>query len=113
DPFADDPQSDPAQQPPLSGSTPGLSERGRARTRAMKGPGLSPGIPNIRDDTSTREVPRSGVVLTPSGVKRVADEPPVAPVRRVVSTPVDVPADDDADDFHAASRNQNDADHVS
>ena len=112
DPFGDDPQADPKHPLATSGINPALPERGRTRTRAPKGPGLSPGIPQMRDETSTREVPRSGVVLTPSGVKRVEDDPPVAPVRRVKSTPVDVPADD-ADDFHAQSRDRNNEDDMS
>ncbi|MCA8913138.1 MAG: signal peptidase I, partial [Planctomycetes bacterium] len=61
----------------------------------------------------TQQVQRSGVVLTPSGVKRVDDEPPVAKVRRVASQPVDIPAEDDAEDFYEASRAANDQDDVS
>ncbi|MBZ0136518.1 MAG: signal peptidase I [Planctomycetes bacterium] len=116
DPFAVDEaqQAGPDDSPrgPIS-----LTERGRARQRAPKGPGLSPGIPNVRDPhrPQTQEIPRSGVVLTPKGVKRVDDEPPPAPptpppqsaVRRVSSTPESEP------DFHEQSRQANDADDVS
>ncbi|MCB9894295.1 MAG: signal peptidase I [Planctomycetes bacterium] len=112
DPFGDDGGGAEPLPPADGGPRSVLSERGRARTRAPKGPGLSPGIPNIRDETSTREIPRSGVVLTPSGVKRVEDDPPVAPVRRVVSSPVDIPAEEPAD-FHEESRERNDQDDVS
>jgi signal peptidase I len=108
DPFAEEnPQG--ADQPRGPAS---LTERGRARQRAAKGPGLSPGIPQVRDQSPpTREVPRSGVVLTPSGVKRVDDEPPAPPsaVRRVKSTPVEEPDPD----FYEESRQANDADDVS
>ncbi len=76
--------------------------------RQPKGPGLSPGLPRIHDRTPTREVPRSGVVLTPSGVRRVEDDPPKAPpqsrVRSVQSTPEPQP------DFHEQSRSRNDDD---
>src|SRR5690606_1710416 len=97
DPFGDEPV--PPLEPPPGGAASVLSERGRARNRTPKGPGLSPGIPQVREETPTREIPRSGVVLTPSGVKRVDDTPPAPPPRKVVSQPVDIP-EDDPEDFH-------------
>lgn len=110
DPFGDEPV--PPLEPPPGGAASVLSERGRARNRTPKGPGLSPGIPQVREETPTREIPRSGVVLTPSGVKRVDDTPPAPPPRKVVSQPVDIP-EDDPEDFHAQSRKANDEDDVS
>jgi signal peptidase I len=107
DPFGEEVQGD----HPLntSGQSAALPERGRARTRAVNGPGLSPGIPKIHDQPVTRKVPRSGVVLTPGGVKRV-DDPPTASdeVLEVESTPEEPPPD-----FHEKSRDKNDADDVS
>ncbi|MCZ7605454.1 MAG: signal peptidase I [Planctomycetota bacterium] len=112
DPFGEDAEP-PLQPPPVQGGPSSvLSERGRARTRAPQGPGLSPGIPQAREERPTREIPRSGVVLTPSGVKRVDDDPPAQPVRRVVSQPVDIPADE-PEDFHSQSRKSNQEDDVS
>ncbi|MBX3459162.1 MAG: signal peptidase I [Planctomycetes bacterium] len=73
--------------------------------KPVKGPGLSPGLPVIHDRPASREVPRSGVVLTPSGVRRVDDQPKAPPksqVRKVQSTP------EDAEDFHEESRQKND-----
>ena len=121
DPFAEESAEHPAQpdnELPRAPIT--LTERGRARQRAAKGPGLSPGIPQIRDQQRppTQEVQRSGVVLTPKGVKRVDDEPPAPPappeppqskVRKVESAPA---SDPDAD-FYEQSREANDADDVS
>lgn len=118
DPFAEEgsQQGDDVQRGPIS-----LTERGRARQRAAKGPGLSPGIPSVRDQNRppTQEIPRSGVVLTPKGVKRVDDEPPAPPapptpppqsaVRKVQSAP----ASDPEGDFHEQSRQANDQDDVS
>ena len=120
DPFAEEgaePAADPAGEPPRGPIS--LTERGRARQRAPKGPGLSPGIPQARDQRPpTQQIPRSGVVLTPKGVKRVDDEPPPAPptpapvpqsnVRRVSSTP----ASDPEGDFYEQSRDANDEDDV-
>ncbi|MCA8917736.1 MAG: signal peptidase I [Planctomycetes bacterium] len=118
DPFGED--GDAPAHPPLSfSSNPSgvLQGRGRERSRAPKGPGLSPGVPKQVDQRPpTQQIPRSGVVLTPSGVKRVDDDPPAPPPKRVVSQRVDVPPDipeDDADDFHAQSRQANDEDDVS
>jgi signal peptidase I len=109
DPFGD--EVGPEHPLSSSGASAALPERGRARSRAPKGPGLSPGIPQVRDDKpQTREIPRgSGVVLTPSGVKRLTEDPPV---RKVESTPEPGP-EPPADDFHEASRNRNDKDDVS
>lgn len=116
DPFADDApvHEDDLQRGPVS-----LTERGRARQRAPKGPGLSPGIPQTRDSVRppTQEIPRSGVVLTPKGIKRVDDEPPPAPptpppqtvVRKISS----VPASDPEGNFYEQSRQANDQDDVS
>lgn len=111
DPFGDDGTGQHPAAPggPQSAMLPG---RGRERSRVSKGPGLSPGLPAQRDGTPTQQVPRSGVVLTPSGVKRVDDEPPVAPVKRVVSQAVPAPPEE-VDDFHEASRQANNPDDVS
>lgn len=77
--------------------------------RQVKGPGLSPGLPVIHDRPPSREVPRSGVVLTPSGVRRVDDKPKAPPksqVRQVPSAP------ESAEDFHEQSRQRNDEEDV-
>lgn len=93
-----------------------LSERGRVRTRPQQpqGPGLSPGVPVIRESGSpTRKLPNSGVVLTPSGVKRVADEPPRPPSRPAARRPELPPEPEEPADYYEASREQNDQDDVS
>ncbi len=111
DPFAEEVAG---EDHPLnhSGQSTALPERGRARTRSVRGPGLSPGIPKLHEQQPTsREVPRSGVVLTPGGVKRVDDKPPSAEVREA---PIPSVADDTPEtDFHEKSRGRNDQDDVS
>lgn len=102
-----------------SGRTASLPERGRVRTRKPTGPGLSPGVPRAPDKPPTREVQRSGVVLTPGGVKRVdenAPKPAARPasssqVRHVVSEKVSPPPS--KAQFHDASRAKNDQEDVS
>ena len=93
---------------------------------APRGPGLSPGIPKL-GQPPTREAPRSGVVLTPGGVKRVEDgaarprkATPSAQQQRPPSGQApQKPASGQAaqagqtSEFHAASREKNDADDVS
>lgn len=92
------------------------------RPAATKGPGLSPGVPKL-DRPASREAPRSGVVLTPSGVRRM-DEPPAArppqKAQRPATPPPEPPAEDAAADegsanadFHENSRARNDEDDVS
>lgn len=116
DPFGDESGQSPAAQP-----APPSPPRGTPRpaqrppSGQVKGPGLSPGIPKI-NQTPTREVPRSGVVLTPGGVKRV-DDKPKPPARPAAPSPQD-PAPEiidaaDAEDFHSASRKANEQDDVS
>lgn len=112
DPFAEEGESGEHAEAPPSGP-PSLQGRGRERIRQSqhmkkpKGPGLSPGIPQQRERKPTQTVQQSGVVLTPGGVKRVDDDPPEPPrskaTRRVVSSPVDIPAGDE-DDFYEQSR---------
>jgi signal peptidase I len=116
DPFGEEGEIGPDHPLATSGSAANLPERGRARSRSVKGPGLSPGIPQAREDRPpTREMPRSGVVLTPSGVKRVDDDPPQSPsalARKVASVPEPEPQRV-PEDFHTASRERNDQDDVS
>ncbi len=96
-----------------SGQSAMLPERGRARTRSVRGPGLSPGIPKIHEQTQTRSVPRSGVVLTPGGVKRVDDKPTTKQTRRPASRQVPAQPEKDPSGFHEESRQKNDNEDVS
>jgi len=101
DPFGDGPPSPPPGTPAGGTARPAP----RPPSGQVKGPGLSPGIPRI-NQTPTREVPRSGVVLTPGGIKRV-DEP----ARRAPPPEPDpeiIDANDASEDFHDQSRNKND-----
>jgi signal peptidase I len=71
DPFSEAPVPAPRsqmQRPPATKPVTGLS------------PGLSPGIPKLGDAPVPASSIKSGVVLTPQGVKRV-DDPPKAPPR--------------------------------
>jgi signal peptidase I len=114
---------DASAMPPIS--APNLPQQGRSRTRAPRGPGLSPGVPRIhdRENPPPPEPPRSGVVLTPSGVRRVDDEPPPPPKSRAQRPPsrpdsagVDIPddtTDAEESDFYGESRKRNDADDMS
>lgn len=115
DPFGDGPPSPPPGTPPLGTARPAP----RPPSGQVKGPGLSPGIPKVNQPPS-REVPRSGVVLTPGGVKRV-DDAPAKPAPRSAARPAPAPepeagvidADDAGEDFHDQSRAKNAEDDVS
>lgn len=124
DPFDDgEAMADPSHPLAPSGQQP------KAPPRTIAGPGLSPGVPKLHDRTPTRELPRSGVVLTPGGIKRVEDKPPARspesmaamdagvasgskrPASRPQPAP-DIPPDEPAEDVYAESRKQNDPDDV-
>ncbi|MBX3474723.1 MAG: signal peptidase I [Planctomycetes bacterium] len=118
DPFGDGPPSPPPATPPGGTARPAP----RPPSGQVKGPGLSPGIPKI-NQTPSREVPRSGVVLTPGGIKRVDDAPKSAarakPQPQPVAPPepesgiIDAADADEPAEFHEQSRQQNDQDDVS
>lgn len=107
DPFGDGPPSPPPGTPPAGTARPAP----RPPSGQVKGPGLSPGIPKI-NQTPSREVPRSGVVLTPGGVKRVEDKPKRPPPPPEPEPEV-IDAADAGDEFHDQSRAKNDQDDVS
>lgn len=110
---------DPFGEGPATPGTGTARPAPRPPSGQFKGPGLSPGIPRVNQPPS-REVPRSGVVLTPGGVKRV-DEPPARPAPRPQPAPepepepdvIDAGGAEEGDQFHDQSRQRNDQDDVS
>lgn len=82
-------------------------------------PGLSPGVPRMKDTAPRPETPpRSGVVLTPSGVRRLDGKPLTEEVNAPLPEPTDDPADivdasaepQQEQDEYAASREKNNDD---
>ncbi len=129
DPFDDGEAINDPDHPLAPSGRPARPQPTPERPAKPAGPGLSPGVPKLHDRApATREVPRSGVVLTPGGIKRVDDKPPgrspesmaaldsPAPSKRPASRPQpapDIPPDEPADaDIYAESRDKNDADDV-
>jgi signal peptidase I len=115
DPFGDGPPSPPPGTPAGGTARPAP----RPPSGQVKGPGLSPGIPRVNQPPS-REMPRSGVVLTPGGVKRVDEKPQPQPraAQRPATPPPEEPpevidAGAEGGDFHDQSRAKNAEDDVS